>query len=83
MKTEISLFSAILLLGAVHGLFLAMTLLHARGGNQVAHRLLALLCFLFILSLGDEFMRQTQYYVILPHTIWITDPVDFLYGPLI
>ena len=82
MKPEITLFSTILLLGAAHGLFLALALLHARGGNQRAHRILALLCVIFILSLGDEFMRQTHYYTPFPRLIWVTDPLEFLYGPL-
>lgn len=81
MDTEITLYSIIMLLGSAHGLFLALTLINARGGNRKAHYFLALLTLAFAIDLGHEFLYQSNY---LLNVLWLAhvDPViNFLYGP--
>jgi len=82
MESGITLFSIILLLGAAHGLFLALALLNAPGGNLVAHRYLALLTLVFAIDLASEFLYQARYYTQATYLVGINDPLDFLYGPL-
>lgn len=82
MDAKISLFSVVLLLGAAHGVFLALALVHARQGNRVAHRILAVITLVFALDLIGEFLYQTHYYYKVPYLIWLDDPLEFLYGPL-
>jgi len=82
MDPGLNLFSIVLLLGAAHGLFLALALLHAPTGNVIAHRMLAIIILILALDLGNEFLYQSYYYVQLPYLIWIDDPLEFLYGPL-
>ena len=55
MEPSITLYSSILLLGAAHGLFLALALVNVKSGNAVAHRLLALLTLTFAVDLGVDF----------------------------
>jgi len=83
MQPGFSLFAVILLLGAAHGLFLSLALLHARGGDVIAHRLLAALTLIFVFDLSGEVLYQTGYYTSFPHLLWIDDPLEFLYGPLV
>jgi len=83
MEPGFNLFSVILLLGAAHGLFLALALLNARGGNMIAHRILAFITLIFVFDLSGEVLYQTGYYASYPHLLWIDDPLEFLYGPLV
>lgn len=82
MEPSITLYSSILLLGAAHGLFLALALLNVKGGNAVAHRLLALLILTFAVDLGVDFLRDSYYLVRFPKLNFIEDVTSFLYGPL-
>lgn len=61
MEATVDLYSTILLLGAAHGLFLALALINAKGGNPTSHRLLALLTLLFSIDLGLEFLEQSRH----------------------
>lgn len=83
MEPDITLKSVIILLGAAHGLFLALALINVRRGNTIAHRLLALLTLTFAVDLGVDFLNQSRYLVEFPKLIFIEEIVNFLYGPLI
>jgi AraC-like DNA-binding protein len=78
-----NLYSTILLLGAAQGLFLALALLSARGGNLVAHRLLAVLTGVFATDLVREVLYLVHAYAHATYLVAITDQFNFLYGPLI
>ena len=83
MEPNISLFAIVILLGAAQGLFLAIALLYARGGNLVAHRLLAVLTFAFVVELADAFLYHTHFYANATYLIGVENPLDLLYGPLV
>ncbi len=82
MQPAITPYSVLLLLGAAQGLFLALALLNARGGNTVANRILASLTLVFALDLGDEFLYQARYYLAFPHLGGLEEATNFLFGPL-
>ena len=82
MTQSIDLFSTVLLLGAAQGLFLTILLFKVRSGNKRANRYLALFVLLFSITLIDEFMTQTRYYLQYPHLLGLIWPTNFLYGPL-
>jgi len=71
------------LLGAVQGVFLALMLLSTRKGDIRAHRILALLTFLFSLDLGEELLYQLGFFESVPDLLHVLAPIDLLYGPLI
>ena len=83
MEPSITLYSGILLLGAAHGAFLALALLHVSTGNTVALRLLALLTLTFAVDLGINFLSVSGYLVLHPRLAFIESAGMFLYGPLI
>lgn len=75
--------STLTLLGAVQGIFLALALLNTKNGDIRAHRILALLTFLFSLDLGEEFLYQIGFFESVPNLLHVLAPIDLLYGPLI
>jgi AraC-like DNA-binding protein len=75
--------SAITLLGAVQGVFLALALLNTKKGDIRAHRFLAFLTFLFSMDLGEEFLYQIGFFKSVPALLHVLAPIDLLYGPLI
>lgn len=83
MEPIISLYSSILLLGAAHGLFLALALVNVKGGNTLAHRLLTLLTVTFSVDLGVDFLRESYYLTQFPKLNFVEDITSFLYGPLV
>lgn len=82
MQPTIDLYSAIMLLGATQGMFLALALVNAKSGLSVAHRLLALLTLLFSVNLWLGFLHQTGYINGYPRLLIIDTNIDFLFGPL-
>ncbi|MET0010111.1 MAG: helix-turn-helix domain-containing protein [Candidatus Thiodiazotropha sp. 6PLUC9] len=82
MQPQIDLYSAIMLLGAAQGMFLALALINAKGGLPVAHRLLAILTLLFSLDLWLAFLHQSGYINEYPRLLIIDTNIDFLFGPL-
>ncbi|MCU7875332.1 MAG: AraC family transcriptional regulator [Candidatus Thiodiazotropha sp. (ex Lucinoma borealis)] len=82
MEATVDLYSTILLLGAAHGLFLALALINAKGGNPTSHRLLALLTLLFSIDLGLEFLEQSRHITTYLRFAVIDINIDFLFGPL-
>ena len=83
MEPDITLKSIIILLGAAHGLFLALALINVRRGSTIAHRLLALLTLTFAADLGVAFLEQSRYLLQFPKLVCIEMVTSFLYGPLI
>lgn len=79
---ESTLYSSVLLLGAAHGIFLAIALVTVKGGNPVARRLLASLTLVFAADLGVDFLYESRYLVGFPKLIFVEEVANFLYGPL-
>ncbi|MEW8693094.1 MAG: helix-turn-helix domain-containing protein [Candidatus Thiodiazotropha endolucinida] len=82
MEPGFNLYSTILLMGAAHGLFLALALLNARGGNVTAHRFLAALTLVFVADLIDSFFLQVNYHAAAIWSSGVSESLNFLYGPL-
>lgn len=83
MEFNLNSFSIILLIGIAHGVFLSLVLLIVQKGNVLAHRILAIITLIFSFDLAGEFLYQTEYFHKFPQLIWIEDPFEFLYGPLL
>lgn len=81
MNFNISFFSAIILLGAVQGVFLTFALLNVKD-TYLAHRFLAILALVFSLGLAMEFLYKVDFYKSFPHFLAISEPVTLLYAPL-
>jgi hypothetical protein len=82
MQPEIDLYSAIMLLGAVQGMFLALALINAKRGLPIAHRLLAMLTLTFSIDLWMAFLHQSGYIANHPRLLVIDTNMDFLFGPI-
>ena len=78
-----TLYSVILLLGAAHGVFLAIVLINVNTGNVVALRLLAFLTLTFAVDLSVNFFMVSGYILHFPRLIYVESVVMFLYGPLL
>lgn len=83
MGAELNLFSNILLIGIAQGIFLALALLNTQGGNVISQRILATITLIFSFDLIGEFLYRADFYHKFPWIIWIDDPLEFLYGPLL
>ncbi len=83
MESGFNLLSTLTLLGTVQGAFLALALLNTKSGDIRAHRILALLTFLFSMDLGEEFLHQIGFFESVPDLLHVLAPIDLLYGPLI
>ena len=82
MAPASTLYSSVLLLGAAHGVFLAIALVNVKGGNAVARRLLAFLTLVLASDLGVDFLYETRYLIGFPKLIYCEEVANFLYGPL-
>jgi AraC-like DNA-binding protein len=82
MEPANTLYTSILLLGAAHGLFLALALVNIKGGSIVAQRLLALLIVTFAADLAVDFLRESRFLLQYPGLVFIESVTSFLYGPL-
>ena len=82
MEPVNTLYSSFLLLGAAHGLFLALALVNIKSGNALAHRLLALLTLTFAADLSVDFLLQSRYLLLFPKLVVVEAVTSFLYGPL-
>lgn len=83
MDSGFNILSALTLLGAAHGVFLALALINTKSGDVRAHRILALFTFVFSLDLGEEFLYQIGFFASVPDLLHVLAPIDLLYGPLI
>lgn len=81
MQPAIDLASIILLIGSVQGVFFALILLNTRGAQRHANRYLAIFLLLLALTLVDEFMTWTRYYLSFPHLLGLIWPTNFLFAP--
>ncbi len=82
MEPTNTLYSSLLLLGAAHGLFLALALINVKSGNTTALRLLALLTLTFAADLGVDFLNESRNLIHYPKLVFIESVTSFLYGPL-
>ncbi|MES9825292.1 MAG: helix-turn-helix domain-containing protein [Candidatus Thiodiazotropha endolucinida] len=82
MEPTIDLYAVALLVGAAHGLFLALVLFNAKGDNRLGHRLLALLTLIFTIDLGIQFLEQSRHLIRAPLLLALDLNIDFLFGPL-
>lgn len=82
VESSTTLYSSILLLGAAHGVFLALALINVRSGNTVALRLLAMLTVTFAVDLGVDFLNVSGYLYRFPRVVLVESVTSFLYGPL-
>ncbi len=81
MHTELTLFSIIILVGAAHGLFLALTLINSRGAQHAGRIFLAMLTLAFATDLAHEFLFQSEYLVSLPLLRYVDPIINLFYGP--
>lgn len=83
MQPAFTLFSIIMLVGAAHGMFLALTLLNTRDARGTGHAFLAIFTFAFAIDLGHEFLYQSRYLLDMLALAY-TDPIiNLVYGPAI
>jgi AraC-like DNA-binding protein len=78
-----NLLPALILFGAIQGLFFSLVLFRMRTGNRLANRLLASLLLFFTIGLVDGFLSVTYTFLRYPFLIGIYWPLQFAYGPLI
>lgn len=83
MDSDFNLLSTLTLLGAAHGVFLALALVNTKSGDIRAHRILALFTLVFSFDLGEEFLYQIGFFQSVPELLHVLAPIDLLYGPLI
>lgn len=83
MNNGFNLISILTLLGAAHGIFLALALINSQKGDVRSHQILALFTFLFSLDLGEEFLYQVGFFASVPDLLNVLAPIDLCYGPLI
>lgn len=81
MAHEITLFSVIMLLGAAHGLFLALALINAKGAGEAGHNYLAVLTLAFAIDLGHEFLFQSHYLLDVLALAYVDPVINLIYGP--
>jgi len=74
--------SILLLVGAGHGLLLALTLLNLRRGNRVANRVMAAILLVFATNMTLHTLAYTKHIVYFPHFFKIEPPLMFLFAPL-
>jgi AraC-like DNA-binding protein len=75
--------SALNLLGAVQGIFLAFIFFSARRNNQYSNYLLSALLLCISLDIFEIFLCYTDYIFYVPWMVNLAEPCSYLYGPLI
>lgn len=73
----------VFLIAAVQGFFTALVLWQWKRGHRLANRLLALLLFLFAVTLVEYVLYWTRYIHDYPHIANVSVPFSFLYGPIV
>lgn len=76
------LINTLLILGAAQGLFLG-AVLAARRANSAANKLLAVAMFAFSVFILQSVYYARGYYAAYPHFIGVSQPLVFLFGPLL
>ena len=83
MKIGLNLLAILNLLGAAHGLLLALALLTIKRGNKTANRLLAAIVFTISIVVTGAVLVTSNYVFVYPHLSLLHQPFAFLGGPLI
>jgi AraC-like DNA-binding protein len=83
MPSSLSPLAILSLLGAAHGVVLALALAGVKRGNAAANRTLAALTFTVSVFILGAVLRTTGYVLQHPHLSRIHDPFPFLAGPLL
>lgn len=73
----------VFLVAAVQGYFIAAVLLLWKRGRPAANRLLALLLFLFALTMSEYVLYWSQTIVRFPHLAHVSTQLPFLFGPIL
>lgn len=81
MQPGLTLFSIIMLVGAAHGLFLALTLINTRDARDAGRPFLAILTIAFAIDLGHEFLFQSGYLLSVLQLAFVDPIINLLYGP--
>jgi hypothetical protein len=74
--------NTLLILGAAQGLFLAVVLL-TKHTNVVANRLLAVVMLAFSLYIHQGVYYAREWYLAFPHLIEISQPLIYVFGPVL
>ena len=75
--------TTLFLFAAIQGLFVSIVLFFTRRQNRAANSLLALLIFLFSLTLVEYVLYWTKYLYYLPHFIQLSDGFPLLFGVIL
>ncbi|TQV85405.1 helix-turn-helix domain-containing protein [Aliikangiella coralliicola] len=78
-----SLISIVLLLGGFHGFYLSYALYQCNDRKNNANLILSLLIFTLSVSLIEGLLDDNGYLRSFPHLVGITEPLIFLYAPLL
>ncbi len=81
MQLSFHIFSTILVLGAMQGLFLTL-LLFERKSNRTANRILALLMLFYSLYIAESALEEMGIFSRIPHLVGLFEGLPFLFGPL-
>ncbi|MCP5145144.1 MAG: helix-turn-helix transcriptional regulator [Gammaproteobacteria bacterium] len=81
MQPVFTLFSIIMLIGAAHGLFLALALVNTREAAVAGRLFIALLTLAFAIDLGHEFLTQSRYLLQVPSLAYVDPIINLAYGP--
>jgi AraC-like DNA-binding protein len=82
VQPSVNIFAIFFLLGAAHGIFLAIALLTIKGGNRLANRIFAILLMVWALPLLTAAAYRSNYILSFPHLMKNEVPLIFVYGPL-
>ena len=83
MQPHFDFYSIAGVIGIIQGLFLSFFLLVHRSDNRRANVLLALLLIILSVDLTGVIMDYTRYYLVFPDLYLVTDPLDWLIGPVL
>ena len=83
LPPDLSLFTAINLLGAAQGGVLALALVFYGEGDRVAHRVLAAFVLVVSLTVAETFLCTSNLILRAPHLVDSTEPLGFAIGPLL
>ena len=83
MLEKISFVSILLLLGSAHGCYISYAIYKQNNQHENANFLLFLMVFCFSITLFYNFLDITEILRYLPHLTGFTEPIIFLYAPLL
>lgn len=83
MQPVVNLFAVLNLLGAAQSLLLALALVSVKRGNRTANALLAIIAATVSALITWNVLFTTHYILLFPHLLRLTNPLDFVAGPLL